>query len=389
MNDQMVRIMNNGKVHVPLKEIARLFLKLGVIGFGGPAAHIAMMREEVVKKRNWISEQHFLDLIGATNLIPGPNSTEMAIHIGHEKAGWKGLIVAGLCFILPAVFLTGIFAWLYKQYGQLPGIQPFIYGIKPAIIAIILAAVFPLAKKSLKTIELGILGFAALLFALIGFNEIYVMFGAGFIALALKAIRSKRFTKGINSLVPFTLLKMTTGSILSAGNWKLFLIFLKIGAILYGSGYVLFAFLDAELVTTGLLSRQQLIDAMAVGQFTPGPVFSSVTFIGYQINGWTGALVSTIAIFLPSFVFVALLNPLVRKMRNSILFSSFLDAVNVASVAIIVVVCYTMGKESITDWRTVLIGVLSLAVTFSFKKVNSALVVIGGAGVGYLLMTCF
>jgi len=389
MNNQMVRIMDNEKEHVPLKEIARLFLKLGVIGFGGPAAHIALMRQEVVKKRNWISEQHFLDLIGATNLIPGPNSTEMAIHIGHEKAGWKGLIVAGLCFILPAVFLTGIFAWLYKQYGQLPGIQPFIYGIKPAIIAIILAAVFPLAKKSLKTIELGILGFAALLFALIGFNEIYVMFGAGFIALALKAIRSKRFTKGINSLLPFTLLKMTTCSILSAGNWKLFLIFLKIGAILYGSGYVLFAFLDAELVTTGLLSRQQLIDAIAVGQFTPGPVFSSVTFIGYQINGWTGALVSTIAIFLPSFVFVALLNPLVRKMRNSLLFSSFLDAVNVASVAIIVVVCYTMGKESITDWRTVLIGVLSLAVTFSFKKVNSALVVIGGAGVGYLLMTFF
>jgi chromate transporter len=389
MNDQNGIIMDNEKGPVPLKEIAHLFLKLGVIGFGGPAAHIALMRDEVVKKRNWISEQHFLDLIGATNLIPGPNSTEMAIHIGHEKAGWKGLIVAGLCFILPAVFLTGIFAWLYKQYGQLPEIQPFIYGINPAIIAIILAAIFPLAKRSLKTLELGMIGLVALIFSLIGFNEIYVMFGAGFLALALTAIRSKRFTKGVSSVFPLTLLKMTTGTVLSAGNWNLFLIFLKIGAILYGSGYVLFAFLDADLVTTGILSRQQLIDAIAVGQFTPGPVFSSVTFIGYQINGWTGALVSTIAIFLPSFVFVALLNPLVRKMRNSVLFSSFLDAVNVASVAIIVVVCYTMGKESITDWKTVLIGVLSLTVTFSFKKVNSALVVIGGAGLGYLLMTFF
>ncbi|MDP2112710.1 MAG: chromate efflux transporter [Bacteroidota bacterium] len=381
--------MEREKEAVKLKEVAGLFLKLGTIGFGGPAAHIAMFRDEVVAKRKWISEQHFLDLIGATNLIPGPNSTEMAIHIGHEKAGWKGLIVAGLCFILPAVFITGIFAWLYKQYGQLPEIQPFIYGIKPAIIAIILAAIFPLAKKSLKTIELGILGLSALILSLVGFNEILVMFGAGFVALAMTAIRNKQFKPGANSIFPFAILQITNASIVSITNFNLFLIFLKIGSILYGSGYVLFAFLDAELVTTGLLSRQQLIDAIAVGQFTPGPLFSSVTFVGYQINGWTGAAVSTIAIFLPSFVFVALLNPLVRKMRNSILFSSFLDAVNVASVAIIVAICYEMGKESITDWRTILIGIVSIAFTFSFKKVNSALVVIGGATLGYLLSIMF
>jgi chromate transporter len=372
-----------------LIEIARLFLKLGVIGFGGPAAHIAMMQDEVVNKRKWISEQHFLDLIGATNLIPGPNSTEIAIHIGNEKAGWKGLIVAGMCFILPAVFITGIFAWLYKQYGQLPEIQPFIYGIKPAIIAIILSAIFPLAKKSLKTIELGIMGLIALILSLVGFNEIYVMFGAGFCALALTAIRNNSFKSRASSIFPFTILQITNASILSVSNLNLFLIFLKIGAILYGSGYVLFAFLDVELVTTGLLLRQQLIDAIAVGQFTPGPVFSSVTFIGYQINGWSGAFVSTIAIFLPSFIFVALLNPLVRKMRNSILFSSFLDAVNVASVAIIVAICYEMGKENITDWRTIIIGILSIAITFSFRKVNSALVVIGGATLGYLLTVMF
>ncbi|HEY3370792.1 MAG TPA: chromate efflux transporter [Prolixibacteraceae bacterium] len=377
--------MENKNQPTKLKEIASLFLKLGVIGFGGPAAHIAMMQEEVVTRRKWISEQHFLDLIGATNLIPGPNSTEMAIHIGHERAGWRGLIVAGLCFILPAVLITLLFAWLYKQYGQLPEVQPFIYGIKPAIIAIILAAVFPLAKRSLKTLELGILGLAALTLALVGLNEIFVMFGAGFLGLALTAIRSKQLQSGAGSFFPFSLLQITTGSVLSTSTFNLFLIFLKVGAILYGSGYVLFAFLDAELVTTGLLSRQQLIDAIAVGQFTPGPVFSSVTFVGYQINGWTGALVSTIGIFLPSFVFVALLNPLVRKMRNSLLFSSFLDAVNVASVAIIIAICYVMGKESITDWRTMVIGILSIVLTFSFRKVNSALVVMGGAILGYLL----
>lgn len=368
----------------PLKDIAALFLKLGIIGFGGPAAHIAMMRDEVVTKRKWLTEQHFLDLIGATNLIPGPNSTEMAIHIGHEKGGWKGLIVAGLCFILPAVFITGIFAYLYKQFGQLPEVQPFIYGIKPAIIAIILGAVFPLAKKSLKSTELIIIGLLVLTGSFFSINEIYLMFGAGFLALSLAYFRSRK-QDNFNSFLPLSLLQITNTTIISATNASLFWIFLKIGAILYGSGYVLFAFLDTELVSTGLLSRQQLIDAIAVGQFTPGPVFSSVTFIGYQMNGFTGAIVSTIAIFLPSFVFVALLNPIVRKMRNSKLFSAFLDAVNVASVAIIAAVCLEMGKDSITDWRTILIAVLSIIITFGYKKLNSAFVVLGGSLIGYLL----
>jgi chromate transporter len=372
---------NNKKI---LKEIAALFLKLGTIGFGGPAAHIAMMQDEVVKKRKWIDEQHFLDLIGATNLIPGPNSTEMAIHIGHEKAGWKGLIVAGLCFILPAIIITGIFAVLYKEYGQLPQLEPFIYGIKPAIIAIILAAIYPLAKKSLKTVELAIIGVITFILSLINFNEIYIMFGAGLIALALAAIRNKK-VNSIKSVFPFTLFQISGTGLLSVSNLGLFFTFLKIGAILYGSGYVLFAFLDTELVEKGLLSRQQLIDAIAVGQFTPGPVFSSVTFIGYQINGLNGAIASTIGIFLPSFVFVALLNPLVRKMRNSILFSAFLDAVNIASVAIIIAICYQIGKDKITDWRTILIAVVCLILTFGFRKINSALIVLGGSLTGYLL----
>lgn len=372
------------EVKTNLKELAKLFLKLGIIGFGGPAAHIAMMREEVVVKRKWLTEQHFLDLIGATNLIPGPNSTEMAIHIGHEKGGWKGLLIAGLCFILPAVFITGIFAWLYKQYGQIPEVQPFVYGIKPAIIAIILAAVFPLAKKSLKSFELLIIGLIVLSCSLLNYNEIYLMFGAGFLALFLSYIRNRKL-ENRNSVFPLTFLQISNAAFFSATNSNLFFIFLKIGAILYGSGYVLFAFLDTELVATGLLSRQQLIDAIAVGQFTPGPVFSSVTFIGYQINGFSGAIVSTIGIFLPSFVFVALLNPLVKKMRNSKMFSVFLDAVNVASVAIIVAVCIAMGKETITDWKTIFIAVLSIVIAFGYKKINSAFVVLGGSLLGYLL----
>lgn len=367
-----------------LKEIAKLFLKLGIVGFGGPAAHIAMMQDEVVAKRKWLSEQHFLDLIGATSLIPGPNSTEMAIHIGHEKGGWKGLIIAGLCFILPAVFITGIFAYLYKQYGELPEVQPFIYGIKPAIIAIILGAIFPLAKKSLKSTELIVIGLLVLLGSIFNRNEIYLMFGAGFFALFSAYLRNRK-NSNLNVLLPVALLQMTNTTTISATNANLFWIFLKIGAVLYGSGYVLFAFLDAELVSTGLLTRQQLIDAIAVGQFTPGPVFSSVTFIGYQINGLAGAIVSTITIFLPSFIFVALLNPIIKNMRNSKLFSAFLDAVNVASVAIIVAVCFDMGKDTITDWRTILIAVLSSAIAFGYKKLNSAFVVLGSSLIGYLL----
>ena len=366
-----------------LKDIAKLFLKLGIIGFGGPAAHIAMMQDEVVTKRKWLSETHFLDLLGATNLIPGPNSTEMAIHIGHEKGGWKGLLIAGLCFILPAVFITGIFAYFYAEYGQLPSVQPFIYGIKPAIIAIILAAIYPLAIRSTKTNVLRILGILVLIGSILSFNEIFLLFGAGFFMLGYKYFQKNK-NQGF-SIVPIAFLSASTAGFSNDLNTRLFLIFLKIGAILYGSGYVLFAFLDAELVTTGLLTRQQLIDAIAVGQFTPGPVFSAVTFIGYQINGISGAVFGTLGIFLPSFLFVALLNPLVKIMRKSDIFSSFLDGVNVAAVAIILAICYVLGKETITDWKTIFIAIVSLVFTFGFKKVNSAIVVLGGSLLGYAL----
>jgi chromate transporter len=374
--------MNNTNTrNISLKEIAKVFLKLGTIGFGGPAVHIALMEEEVVKKRKWIGPGHFLDLVGATNLIPGPNSTEMAMHCGHEKAGWKGLVVAGICFIVPAVVITAIIAWAYQQYGNLPEVQPFLYGIKPAIIAVIVSLMVSLGKKALKSVELGIIGAIAATLVLIGFNEIYVLFGAGFMGVLWYLAKRNQTIHGI---IPVTLLQVNTfaGDI---AEWRLFLIFLKVGAILYGSGYVLFAFLDAELVATGLLSRRELTDAIAVGQFTPGPVFSSATFIGWQIAGMPGAVVATIGIFLPSFLFVALLNPIIPRLRNSGLMSAFLDSVNIASVAIILAICVEMSKESIRDWRTILIAIAGFAITLAFKKLNTAFIIIGGALAGYLI----
>lgn len=365
-----------------LKEVAGLFLKLGLIAFGGPAAHIAMMEKEVVKKRKWMSEEHFLDLIGATNLIPGPNSTEMTMHIGHERAGWKGLVVAGACFILPAVLITGILAWAYQQYGQLPQIQPFIYGIKPAIIAVIVSLMITLGKKAVKSMQLALIGITAAILALLGVNEIYVLFGAGLAGILLFLITQKKGRlMSVAPVLPLQLLEI----VMNADRWHIFWIFLKVGAILYGSGYVLFAFLDAELVSKGLLSREALVDAIAVGQFTPGPVFSSATFVGWQMAGSLGAVAATAGIFLPSFLFVAFLNPLIPKLRKSRIMSAFLDTVNVGSVAVILAVSVEMAKDSIFDWRTALIGTAGFLVTFCFPKLNTAFVVLGGSLTGYLL----
>ncbi len=364
-----------------LKEIARVFLKLGFTGFGGPAVHIAMMEEEIVRKRQWLTHEHFIDLIGATNLIPGPNSTEMAIHLGHERGGWRGLLIAGACFILPAVFITAVIAWAYQQYGHLPVVEPFFYGIKPAIIGVIVSLMITLGRKALKSIELGIIGIICALLALFHFNEVAILFGAGIIGMGIYAIKQKRHANKVASLIPVLLLQTHINS----SGWKVFWTFLKIGSILYGSGYVLFAFLDDELVKQGILSRQTLIDAIAVGQFTPGPVFSSATFIGWQIGGWQSAAAATLGIFMPSFVFVAFLNPLVNRLRKSKITSAFLDAVNIAAIALILGICAEMGKDSITDWKTIFIAIAGFAITLSFKKVNSAFVVLGGAVLGYLL----
>lgn len=378
----MDKIKKQPKDKSALSQLAKLFLKLGIIGFGGPAVHIALMEEEVVRKRAWMSEAHFLDLVGATNLIPGPNSTEMTMHIGHERAGWKGLIVAGSCFILPAVLITGFLAWLYQQYGQLPQVQPFIYGIKPAIIAVVFSLMINLGRKALKSIELGILGLLAAIAVLAGYNEIYVLFGGGLLSVLIHMMKHQ--ARSVNGIFPFVLLQVSD-PVARLSESKLFLTFLKIGAILYGSGYVLFAFLDAELVAKGWLTKQQLADAIAIGQFTPGPVFSSATFIGWQIGGPAGAAAATLGIFLPSFLFVALLNPLIPRLRKSRILSAFLDTVNMVSIAIILSVIVELGSVALLDWRTVLIAIASFAVTFYFKKLNTAFVILGGAAMGYLL----
>ena len=364
-----------------LTEIAKLFFKLGCIAFGGPAVHIAMMEDEVVKKRKWMTQEHFLDLIGATNLIPGPNSTEMTMHCGYERGGWKGLFTAGFCFIFPAVVITSVFAWLYQEYGQLPNVEPFIYGIKPAVIAIILIAAYRLGKKAIKTTELAILGALTLIASLLGVNEIIALFGCGLLGVILYLI--KKSYKNLNGFTPLLLLQSV--SLSKIGTFKIFLTFLKVGAILYGSGYVLFAFLDIELVGNGWLTRQALIDAVAVGQITPGPVLTTATFIGWQMNGITGAIAATVGIFLPSFLFVLLLNPLIPKMRKSKIIGALLNAVNVAAVALIIAVCVVMAKDTLIDWRTIVIAVISFIVVFVFKKTNSAYIVLGGAILGYFL----
>ncbi|MCX2743054.1 chromate efflux transporter [Mangrovivirga sp. M17] len=367
-----------------LKEVALLFFKLGCIAFGGPAAHVAMMEEEVVNKRKWMTRQHFLDLMGATNLIPGPNSTEMTMHCGHERAGIPGLFVAGFCFIFPAVIITGVLAWLYTEYGQLPEVEPFIYGIKPAVLAIIAAAIFKLGKKALKNVELAVLGLLVLIVSVLGVNEILALLGAGIVGALYFYIKSKGST--LNSFIPLTYIFWSSDSsekIISAS--QVFWSFLKVGAVLYGSGYVLFAYLDAELVMKGWLSRQELIDAIAVGQFTPGPVLSTSTFIGYQLAGVKGAMAATLGIFLPSFLFVWILNPLVPKMRKSLFLRGFLDSVNIAAVAVMMAVLISMGKDTLINWETILLAALGLFFTFGPKKLNSMWIVFGSGVLGYLL----
>ncbi len=364
-----------------LVEIARLFFKLGTIAFGGPAAHIAMMEDEVVRKRKWMTPEHFLDLVGATNLIPGPNSTEMTMHCGHERAGWRGLVVAGLSFITPAVMLTSVLAWLYQSYGTLPEVAPFIYGIKPAVISIILMAGFRLGKKAVKNTMLIFLGVATVVVSLVGVNEISILFGCGAVGLIIHLARVKR--NEIYSFIFPILFQVATPW--SVSTIKVFLVFLKVGAILYGSGYVLFAFLDSELVVNGILSRQELLDAVAVGQMTPGPVLSTATFIGWQLHGLAGALAATIGIFLPSFIFVLILNPLIPRLRGSKMMGAFLDAVNVAAVGLILAICIKMGQDTLTDWRSILIALGSLVCVFLCTKLNSAFIVLGGALAGYCL----
>ena len=367
-----------------LKQVAAVFFKLGLFAFGGPAAHIAMMEHEVVTKRAWMTREHYLDLIGATNLIPGPNSTEMTMHCGYQRAGKKGLFIAGISFIFPAVFITAILGYLYVLYGALPQVQPFIKGIQPAVIVIIASAVIKLGKKAVKNWELAVLGSLFLIASLLGINQIVLLLGGGIAGMCLFLMQSKIQHTTPLFAPPFMIFIVSEiGAKLSAMG--IFLKFLKVGSILYGSGYVLFAYLDTELVTTALLTQTQLIEAIGIGQFTPGPVLSTATFIGYQLGGFWGAIAATAGIFMPSFLFVWLLNPLIPKMRKSKVLGYFLDSINVAAVAIMLAVVITMSKQTLVDWQAALIAVVSGVLIFGFKKVSVMWVLIIGAILGYAL----
>jgi chromate transporter len=366
-------------------EVATVFFKLGCFAFGGPAAHIAMMEDEIIEKRKWMTRDYFLDLIGTTNLIPGPNSTEMTMHCGYERAGKAGLFIAGIAFIFPATIITAILAYLYVEYGQLPEVEPFIYGIKPAVLAIIAGAVLKLGKKAVKGTELIILGLLVLTVSLLGVNEVVALVSAGVLGMFYFYLKSNT-RKNLNSFSPFLLLFGINITVAKISTLKLFLIFLKVGAILYGSGYVLFAYLDAELVTRGLLTRAELIDAIAIGQFTPGPVLSTSTFIGYQLSGFTGALAATTGIFLPSFLFVLILNPFIPRMRKSTILGYFLDSVNVAAVAVMLAVLIVMAEETLIEWQSIVIALGAVFLTFK-TKVNTIWTIVIGAILGFLLIT--
>lgn len=382
----------DGQSKGSLREIALLFLKLGIIGFGGPAAHIAMMQDEIVTRRKWMSEQHFLDLVGATNLIPGPNSMEMSIHCGFHRGGWRGLLLGGASFALPAVLITGGLAWVYAKYHTVPAFGAFLFGIKPAVLAVILRAVFKLGQKALKEWLLGVVGLGVLALSLAGVDEIIAILAGGIVGMA--ALNVARSGEGTGRpALPLLALGALSGSagggasgVAGASLLKLFLSFLKIGSVLFGSGYVLVAYLDGELVERlGWLTKVQLLDAIAIGQLTPGPVLSTSTFVGYQIQGVRGAMVATLGIFLPSFIFVAILNPLIPKLRRSRWTAAFLDAVNISAVGLMVTVTVRLGRDVLVDWQTWVIALLSLAVTFGLRKVNSAWIVLGSACLGYLL----
>jgi chromate transporter len=370
-----------------LKEVAQVFFKLGLFAFGGPAAHIAMMEEEIIEKRKWMTRDYFLDLIGTTNLIPGPNSTEMTMHCGHERAGKVGLFVAGIAFIFPATIVTAILAYLYVEYGQLPEVEPFIYGIKPAVLAIIAGAILKLGKKAIKNTELTILGILVLVASLLGVNEVVALLSAGVLGMLFFYLKSKS-TPNLNTISPFLLFLGINTTIVKISTLKLFLIFLKVGAILYGSGYVLFAYLDAELVTKGLLTRAELIDAIAIGQFTPGPVLSTSTFIGYQLSGFAGALAATTGIFLPSFLFVLILNPFISKMQQSKILRYFLDSVNVAAVAVMLAVLIIMAKDTLLEWQSIVIALFAIFLTFK-TKVSTVWTIVIGAALGFILLKFF
>ncbi|MGA8573768.1 MAG: chromate efflux transporter [Desulfobaccales bacterium] len=385
------RTANAGKPD--LRELALFFLRLGTTAFGGPAAHIAMMEDEVVRRRRWVPREKFLDLLGAANLIPGPTSTEMAIYIGYLCQGWAGLLIAGVCFIAPAMVIVTAFAWAYVRFGNLPQITWLLYGVKPVVIAIILQALWQLGRTAVKRQFLGAVAIIALVLDFLGINILAVLFGAGLLSGLQRGIIRDRFqdrrallimllAAGAFVCAAYVASGLYSTSRVELGLLPLFLFFVKVGSLVFGSGYVLLAFLQADLVAHWhWLTSTQLLDAIAVGQVTPGPVFTTATFIGYLLAGWPGALIATAGIFLPSFVLVAVSSPLIPRLRKSAVAGAFLDGVIVASLALMAVVTWRLGREAIIDLPTALAAAASTVLLMRFRW-NSLWLLLGGAIIG-------
>jgi chromate transporter len=381
-----------------LKELAFFFLRLGFTAFGGPAAHIAIMEDELVRRRKWLSREKFLDLLGASSLIPGPSSSELAIHIGYLRAGWAGLLVGGACFIFPAAILVGIIAWAYARFGHLPAVAALLYGVKPVVIAVILQALWGLGRTAVKSWILAIAGALGVALSFAKVNVLLILFGTGAVLAGIHALSRNRpgnqKAAGALTIVSawrgarpvlariFPWAGATGVAAVIPGMWPLFLVFLRIGSIVFGSGYVLLAFLRADLVVhRAWVTDAQLVDAVAIGQVTPGPVFTTATFLGYLLRGPVGALVATVGIFLPAFILVAVSGPLIPLLRRSATAGAFLDGVNVASLALMAAVSYQLGRAAIVDWVTIGLAMASAVLLLRFR-INSAWLVLGGAALG-------
>jgi len=367
-----------------LIELAGLFLRLGTIAFGGPPSHIAMMEDEVVTRRAWLTREQFLDFLGAANLIPGPTSTELAIYVGRTQAGWVGLLVAGSCFILPSSIMVATLAWLYMRYGSLPQMAGFFYGVKPVVIALIVLAVVKLARSAVKSVWLALLCLLAVLAFSLGLNELLVLAGGALVAGFAHRFRSNRDRRlpSLPALLKLSGLYVGAAATSTFSLAALFLVFLKIGAILFGGGYVLIALLRSNLVARlGWISERQLLDAIAMGQVTPGPISTAATFIGFIVGGLPGATVATIAMFLPAFLFVGVSGPLIPRLRRSPLAGTMLDGVNVAALALIAVVAWQLSRTAIVDWITLVVAGISLLL-LSRYRVNSTWLILAGAVLG-------
>jgi chromate transporter len=380
-----------------LKELAGFFLRLGITAFGGPAAHIAILEDELVRRRKWLSREEFLDLLGASSLIPGPSSSELAIHIGYLRAGWAGLVIGGVCFIFPAAILVGMIAWAYVRFGHLPAVQALLYGVKPVVITVILQALWGLGRTAVKSWVLALAGAVCVALSLAQVNALVILFGTGAVLAVIHALaRGRAGKQGFGALTFVSTWRGARASLarifpwagatgavaLIPGMWPLFLVFLRIGSIVFGSGYVLLAFLRADLVVhRGWVTDAQLVDAVAIGQVTPGPVFTTATFLGYLLRGPVGAVVATVGIFLPAFILVAISGPFIPLIRRSTTAGAFLDGVNVASLALMAAVSYELGHSAIVDWLTAGLGIASAVLLLRFR-VNSAWLVLGGAVIG-------